>query len=98
MIEMEKNLDAHMDKLMNTKAVTGVLCANDDGLCLQARGTLQKESAGVMCELIHLATKLEPSNATKPVVCLESDTTQIMICSEGKTTLAVHKSHSSLHS
>nr|XP_056701235.1 ragulator complex protein LAMTOR5 isoform X2 [Euleptes europaea] len=55
------------------------------------RGTLSDEHAGVISVLAQQAAKLASDPTDIPVVCLESDTGNIMIQRHDGITVAVHK-------
>jgi len=67
---MERNLDRLLDELAQTPDVTGVLCADNQGLCLGDRG----KSSNLCGEIVALAKKasmLEPGGPA-PTILLES--------------------------
>ncbi|XP_017935304.1 ragulator complex protein LAMTOR5, partial [Manacus vitellinus] len=55
------------------------------------RGTLSDEHAGIISVLAQQAAKLSSDPTDTPVVCLESDTGNIMIQKHDTITVAVHK-------
>ncbi|XP_009642884.1 ragulator complex protein LAMTOR5 [Egretta garzetta] len=55
------------------------------------RGTLSDEHAGVISVLAQQAAKLTSDPTDTPVVCLESDSGNIMIQKHDSITVAVHK-------
>lgn len=59
--------------------------------CLAGRGTLSDEHAGVISVLAQQAAKLTSDPTDIPVVCLESDSGNIMIQKHDSITVAVHK-------
>ncbi|XP_025912294.1 ragulator complex protein LAMTOR5, partial [Apteryx rowi] len=58
---------------------------------LVGRGTLSDEHAGVISVLAQQAAKLTSDPTDTPVVCLESDSGNIMIQKHDSITVAVHK-------
>uniref|UniRef100_A0A672UZ94 Ragulator complex protein LAMTOR5 n=1 Tax=Strigops habroptila TaxID=2489341 RepID=A0A672UZ94_STRHB len=76
---------------MKSPAVVGVLCTDSQGLNLGCRGTLSDEHAGVISVLAQQAAKLTSDPTDTPVVCLESDSGNIMIQKHDSITVAVHK-------
>uniref|UniRef100_A0A8C8B2R0 Ragulator complex protein LAMTOR5 n=1 Tax=Otus sunia TaxID=257818 RepID=A0A8C8B2R0_9STRI len=58
---------------------------------LAGRGTLSDEHAGVISVLAQQAAKLTSDPTDTPVVCLESDSGNIMIQKHDSITVAVHK-------
>lgn len=88
---MEKTLDSHLDEIMAEHGVIGVLCADQQGLALAAKGTASPVNAGLVCSLVQDARKLFPGTESQPVVCLESDACNLMIKSEDNVTVAIHK-------
>ncbi|NWX28391.1 LTOR5 protein, partial [Notiomystis cincta] len=55
------------------------------------RGTLSDEHAGIISVLAQQAAKLTADPTDTPVVCLESDSGNIMIQKHDSITVAVHK-------
>lgn len=84
---MEKNLHKVLDDLLSKPEVSGVLCADENGLCLASKGVIERTTSGSLVHLMQLASKLEPSN--NPILRLESDAKDILVQSEGGLTLAV---------
>ncbi|KAG8201972.1 hypothetical protein JTE90_027445 [Oedothorax gibbosus] len=84
---MEKNLHKVLDDVVNKPGVTGVLCADENGLCLASKGTADRLTAGSLVNLMQYAKKLEP-NAV-PVVALESESKEILVRTDGGFTLAI---------
>ncbi|KFO78716.1 Ragulator complex protein LAMTOR5 [Cuculus canorus] len=76
---------------MKSPAVVGVLCTDSQGLNLGCRGTLSDEHAGIVSVLAQQAAKLTSDPTDTPVVCLESDSGNIMIQKHDSITVAVHK-------
>uniref|UniRef100_A0A674GNH4 Ragulator complex protein LAMTOR5 n=8 Tax=Passeriformes TaxID=9126 RepID=A0A674GNH4_TAEGU len=76
---------------MKSPAVVGVLCTDSQGLNLGCRGTLSDEHAGIISVLAQQAAKLTSDPTDTPVVCLESDSGNIMIQKHDSITVAVHK-------
>uniref|UniRef100_A0A8D0KIG9 Ragulator complex protein LAMTOR5 n=1 Tax=Salvator merianae TaxID=96440 RepID=A0A8D0KIG9_SALMN len=88
---MEGALEHHLEDTMKNPSIAGVLCADSQGLNLGCRGTLSDEHAGVISVLAQQAAKLTSDPTDIPIVCLESDTGNIMIRKQGGITVAVHK-------
>ncbi|KAM8988141.1 ragulator complex protein LAMTOR5 [Ara ararauna] len=88
---MEGTLEQHLEETMKSPAVVGVLCTDSQGLNLGCRGTLSDEHAGVISVLAQQAAKLTSDPTDTPVVCLESDSGNIMIQKHDSITVAVHK-------
>uniref|UniRef100_A0A8C2TBH6 Ragulator complex protein LAMTOR5 n=1 Tax=Coturnix japonica TaxID=93934 RepID=A0A8C2TBH6_COTJA len=83
--------DRRFSRSMKNPAVVGVLCTDSQGLNLGCRGTLSDEHAGVISVLAQQAAKLTSDPTDTPVVCLESDSGNIMIQKHDSITVAVHK-------
>ncbi|KAL9959442.1 hypothetical protein ACROYT_G032767 [Oculina patagonica] len=88
---MEKSLDSHLDDIMSEHGVIGVLCSDQQGLALSAKGTANPMYAGLICSLVENAKKLYPDSEPQPVICLESDACNLLVRSEGNVTVAIHK-------
>lgn len=85
--KMEKNLHKALDDILAKPGVTGVLCADENGLCLASKGVIDSSSSGSLVHLMQLASKLEPSRS--PILRLESEAKDILVQSDGGLTLAV---------
>ena len=84
---MEKNLHQALDDILSKPGVSGVLCADENGLCLASKGSVDRSTSGSLVHLMQLASSLEPSKS--PILRLESDAKDILIQNEGGLTLAV---------
>nr|XP_045616715.1 ragulator complex protein LAMTOR5-like [Procambarus clarkii] len=88
---MERPLDKCLDELSHSVGVSGVLCADNHGLCLGARGKASGASSGMISALADRAALLEPGSPD-PVILLETDNSQCLIHRNNGITLAVYKS------
>ncbi|KAK2175994.1 hypothetical protein NP493_693g00024 [Ridgeia piscesae] len=88
---MEKPLDRHLEELMSTPGVTGVVCADTKGLCLAAKGVGERASSGLFSSIAQQAAQLHPDSKTSPVVCLETDQSMILLKNHNSVTTAIHK-------
>lgn len=88
---MEKGLEKCLDEVSHSPGVSGVLCSDNQGLCLGVRGKASASSSGVISAVAEKAAMLEPGSP-QPVVLLESDTSQCLIHRSNGVTLAVFKS------
>ncbi|GIY59655.1 hypothetical protein CDAR_368431 [Caerostris darwini] len=84
---MEKNLHKVLDDVMSKPGVTGVLCADENGLCLGSKGSVDSSISGSLVNLMQFATKLETPKI--PILRLESDSKDILVRSDGGFTLAI---------
>jgi len=88
---MEKGFDRCLDETVNVPGVTGVICADQQGLCLQSKGAVMKNVAGIIAELSQIAAKLEPDSTETPIIALESDMLNVYIKNVGEVTTAIFK-------
>ncbi|XP_070558529.1 ragulator complex protein LAMTOR5 homolog [Ptychodera flava] len=88
---MESSLEKHLDDTMNVHGVVGVLAADQQGLCLGAKGNAQVKSAGAISGLSEAAKQISTDGQTSPVVCIESDTCNVLIKSHDTVTMAIYK-------
>ncbi|XP_002732159.1 ragulator complex protein LAMTOR5 homolog [Saccoglossus kowalevskii] len=88
---MEESLDKQLDDTMNVHGVVGVLAADHQGLCLASKGNAQVSGAGLMSSLAEAGKQLSSDEQKCPVVCLESDTCNILIKSHDNVTMAIYK-------
>ncbi|XP_050311243.1 ragulator complex protein LAMTOR5-like [Anthonomus grandis grandis] len=90
---MEKNLDQVMDEICSSPDVIGCIFADQQGLCLGAKGKVTNETAGFITAMANQASKLEPNNQM-PIIVLENDTQLCMIRKtgpSGTSTGAIYK-------
>jgi len=66
---------------MNKPGITGVLIADQNGLCLGSRGSLDSSTCGSLVHLMQMALKLEPPKS--PVLKLETESSSISVKSDG---------------
>ncbi|PAV72734.1 hypothetical protein WR25_18717 [Diploscapter pachys] len=66
-------MDTNVEEIMKKAHCSGVVVAEANGLPLVAKGTLDKESAPLVTELISLAKQLEPHNKETPVVTVQAE-------------------------
>ncbi|XP_071960928.1 ragulator complex protein LAMTOR5-like [Antedon mediterranea] len=88
---MENELDTQLEKTMAAPGVSGVICTDQQGLCLGVKGEALLESAGLVTALAQQATLLSTDGSKVPVVCLEYDKGNILIKSEKGVSMAVRK-------
>ncbi|XP_783035.2 ragulator complex protein LAMTOR5 [Strongylocentrotus purpuratus] len=88
---MEQNLDKLLDDTMEGPGVMGVICADKQGLCYSAKGTVSVGSAGIIASLSQQAALLVPESSSAPVICLESDKGNVLIKTHQDVTIAIHK-------
>ncbi|KXJ20085.1 ragulator complex protein LAMTOR5 homolog [Exaiptasia diaphana] len=88
---MEKAIESHVDDLMTEHGVIGVLCVDNQGLALTAKGTANPIHSGPVLNLAECAKKLYPEIEPQPVICLESDACNLLIRTQDKVTVAIHK-------
>ncbi|XP_050071664.1 uncharacterized protein LOC126559537 [Anopheles maculipalpis] len=81
---MEHQVDNLLDKIMDVPGNIGCLLANNQGLCLGAKGTASEQSAGIIVAISDLASKLDPASGS-PVISLESNDKICMIHKHGIT-------------
>ncbi|KAK3590728.1 hypothetical protein CHS0354_030962 [Potamilus streckersoni] len=89
---MERPLEKHLDETFKIPGVSGVLCADENGLCLGAKGVAKKEAAGHITSIALSAAKLIPNSNTNPVICIEGETGSVLIKKEENIVMAVYKS------
>ncbi|XP_066995345.1 ragulator complex protein LAMTOR5 homolog [Anabrus simplex] len=87
---METQLEQCMDDLLLVRGVTGCILADDQGLCLCAKGKVSPASSGVIKAIADQVLKLEPE-LKPPVIVLESENRECLIQQCGNLTAAIHK-------
>lgn len=92
---MERGLHKFLDDMSQVASVKGCLLADEQGLCLGARGWISPQSSGVITALAQQAELLEPGSMNHPVVILENDTRQCYIHGNGKIVTAIQKTAAS---
>ncbi|KAI8771620.1 ragulator complex protein LAMTOR5 [Biomphalaria glabrata] len=88
---MEKALEKQLEETFRIPGVVGVMCVDNNGLCLGAKGNTPRGSSGSISALASQATKLS-TNGTNPVICLESEHGSVLIKKNEKLTTAIYKS------
>lgn len=88
---MERSLDKCLSDVTTIPGVIGAICADSQGLCLDSKGKVSENSAGLISFLAETAAKLEPNSENGPIVVLESETTNIYIKTVNKVTTAIYK-------
>ncbi|XP_060094296.1 ragulator complex protein LAMTOR5-like [Heteronotia binoei] len=88
---MEGALEHHLEDTIKNPSTAGVLCTDSQGLNLGCHGTLSDKHADMISVLAKQAAKLPSDPTDIPVVCLESDTGNIVIQDHDGITVAVHK-------
>ncbi|XP_039447225.1 ragulator complex protein LAMTOR5-like [Culex pipiens pallens] len=81
---MEDHVNQILDKVMANPAHVGCLLANNQGLCIGARGKASDKSAGIIVAISEQAAKLDP-NCNAPVVSLEAGDKVCIIHKNGLT-------------
>ena len=76
---------------MQNDTIAGAICANEAGLTLSQRGSLNDTVSAAARDLIVLAKTLEPASTEAPVVSLISGESKVVISREGAVTVALHK-------
>ncbi|XP_045165339.1 ragulator complex protein LAMTOR5 homolog [Mercenaria mercenaria] len=88
---MERNLDKHLDDTFRVPGVAGVICTDEHGLCLGAKGIATRESAGHIANIAESAARLNP-NMPNPVISIEGEGGSILIKKEDNITMGIYKS------
>ncbi|TRY75754.1 hypothetical protein TCAL_08653 [Tigriopus californicus] len=89
-----KELDSEL--LEDKSTILGVVCADDEGNCLEVNGRISPLTANLAASLAQIAAELEPGNLEQPVIVLDkTDKTQLIIKKEESATIAISKQQSS---
>uniref|UniRef100_A0A0B7B9E3 Late endosomal/lysosomal adaptor and MAPK and MTOR activator 5 n=1 Tax=Arion vulgaris TaxID=1028688 RepID=A0A0B7B9E3_9EUPU len=90
---MEKALDKQMDEAFRLPGVSGIICVDNNGLCVSAKGVIPRQCSGSLNALANQAAKLAPSpNSASPVICLESEHGSVLLKKADNLTTAIFKS------
>ncbi|XP_055610079.1 ragulator complex protein LAMTOR5 [Uranotaenia lowii] len=81
---MEEQVDHILDKIISAPGNVGCLLANNQGLCIGARGSASGKSAGLLVAISEQASKLDP-NCNAPVVSLDAGDKVCIIYKNGIT-------------
>uniref|UniRef100_A0A5S6R0M5 Late endosomal/lysosomal adaptor and MAPK and MTOR activator 5 n=1 Tax=Trichuris muris TaxID=70415 RepID=A0A5S6R0M5_TRIMR len=76
---MEKSLQNLVADVRARDDLSGCLCADEQGLCVAASGTLSEHAASNVADLYHSAAKLQPAKTKNPVICLEYSSRKVLI-------------------
>ncbi|XP_059179487.1 ragulator complex protein LAMTOR5-like [Physella acuta] len=89
---MEKSLEKQLEEAFRMPGVSGIVCVDNNGLCLGSKGTVPKQSCGSLSALTQQASKLSTgANGPTPVICLESEHGTVLIKKTDKLTTAIFK-------
>eukprot|EP01098_Paradermamoeba_levis_P008223 TRINITY_DN3411_c0_g1_i1.p1 TRINITY_DN3411_c0_g1~~TRINITY_DN3411_c0_g1_i1.p1 ORF type:complete len:116 (-),score=33.76 TRINITY_DN3411_c0_g1_i1:272-571(-) len=94
--QLPPSLDAKFEEsfanLLSQNGVLGAIAVDKNGLCLAAKGTASRLSAGYQHNLIENATKLSKTGE-HPLVVIETDTCNIFLKKQGDegTSLGIYK-------
>ena len=91
---MQATLQQHLEDTMVNPSIVGVLCTDLQGLNLGCHWTLSDEHAGVVSVLAQQAAKLTSYPSDISVVCLESDSGNVMLQEHDGIPVAVCKTAS----
>ncbi|WAR25722.1 LTOR5-like protein [Mya arenaria] len=82
-----------MDALLRFRlpGIAGVICTDEHGLCLGAKGVATRETSGHIANIAESAARLNP-NLPPPVIAIESEGGSILIKKEGTITMGIYKS------
>jgi hypothetical protein len=90
---MEKTLERHIDEAFRMPGVAGILCVDNNGLCISAKGVIPSQCSGSLSTLASQASKLFPGpNTLSPVICLESEHGSVLVKKTDNLTTAIFKS------
>lgn len=82
--------------LEEKSTILGVVCADDEGNCLEVNGEISPSTANLAVNLSQIAAELEPGNLEQPVIVLDkTDKTQLIIKQEESATIAISKRQTS---
>jgi len=87
---MEHNLQESISNILSQPGVVGIVCADANGLCLNAQGSAQAGASGFVKSLAQRAKTISSSHSN-PIVCVETETTNIFIKDHDNITTAVYK-------
>ncbi|XP_012222986.1 ragulator complex protein LAMTOR5 [Linepithema humile] len=90
---MEQNLEQILDDVHNVDNVEGCILADNNGLCLGAKGYASSDSAGLITAVMDLVVKLEPKSEI-PIVSLQNDNRQCIIHRKEAVVAAIYKNKS----
>uniref|UniRef100_A0A1I8A6Z0 Late endosomal/lysosomal adaptor and MAPK and MTOR activator 5 n=1 Tax=Steinernema glaseri TaxID=37863 RepID=A0A1I8A6Z0_9BILA len=88
---MEKQLEAVIANAMNQNGTKGVVCADEQGLALIHKGTLEAKSAAALKQLTTIAAEMDPHNKLE-AVSLHFNKSTLTVHQKGPLTVGVHKS------
>jgi len=86
---MEQLLQESVSNILSQPGVVGVLSADGNGLCLNAQGNAPATASGFAKSLAVHAKQLPGSG--RPIVVVETDSTNIFIKDHNNITTAVYK-------
>jgi predicted regulator of Ras-like GTPase activity (Roadblock/LC7/MglB family) len=90
-LKMDSQLEEALSSLGTQNGVIGSLCADKNGLCLLAHGSAPPAAAGLLASLATRAKQLSKDKEDPVAVCLETESSTVLIRKEGDITLAIYK-------
>jgi len=90
-VTMERNLELVLEETMREPGVSGVICIDNQGLALAAKGAANASSAGLISGVVKESSLLFPDIDERPIITLEGESSNLMIKAEDKITLGIHK-------
>jgi len=86
---MDNQFTELLNQITSEPGVTGILCSDKNGLCLAARGTGNLNTSGYLTSILKRAQKI--SEEEDPTIQIETDSSNVLIKSNGDITLAIIK-------
>lgn len=75
---MEGPVEAAMADATAADGVVGIMCIDENGLLISAKGDIEARKVGHVANLEKSAASLEPTSA-RPIVCIEADGYNLLV-------------------
>jgi len=88
---MDQQLEQTFSSILSQSGVVGAVCADKNGLCLCARGTLSPSVSGFITSIAQHSKILSSEKDEIPSICIETESSNIFIRSQEDITVGISK-------
>eukprot|EP00735_Rhodelphis_limneticus_P013369 TRINITY_DN7024_c0_g1::TRINITY_DN7024_c0_g1_i1::g.19930::m.19930 TRINITY_DN7024_c0_g1::TRINITY_DN7024_c0_g1_i1::g.19930 ORF type:complete len:135 (-),score=7.18,sp/Q54QW5/LTOR5_DICDI/35.56/2e-09 TRINITY_DN7024_c0_g1_i1:2-406(-) len=94
---IDSNVQEAIDGIVRDNRVSGLVCADENGLCIVAHGCGIEADAGRIVSLTRKARTLSPNtdDGAEPIIAIETDKSLAFIQNHGRYTFSIFKDVSS---
>ncbi|ESP03554.1 hypothetical protein LOTGIDRAFT_205042 [Lottia gigantea] len=88
---MEKSLEKHLEETFKIPGVSGIICTDEQGLCLASKGVSNSNCSGSIASVAQQAEHLRKTS-NSPSIYIESENGNLLIGRRENITMAIFKS------